>query len=261
MNKTTRYKGKETLAYAEYGTARGYPILIQHGMIASIRDFHLFDSLIQAGTRLICIARPGYGQSSPYCMRNMAEWGDIVAELIDELAITQFDVLGMSSGAPYSYAIAHRLPDKARNIFTFSGTPALYDERVLSHWPYPANKDASVGELELLAEELFFSGLSDQDLQRADIVDSRMHHCFGIAQDLKLRCVDWGFTLPELQAPVYMQHSELDDSVPLVTAQITAGLLPNCRLEVRKCGAHFSPEDLEDFIVTTMLPHYERGRG
>ena len=70
-------------------------------------------------------------------MRNIGEWGDIVAGLVDELAIAQFDVLGMSSGAPYSYAIGSGLPDRTRNIFIFSGTPALYDERVLAHWPYP----------------------------------------------------------------------------------------------------------------------------
>lgn len=257
MNKTTKYKDMETLAYAEYGAVGGYPILIQHGLIASIRDYHLFDSLISAGLHLICIARPGYGQSSPYPMRNIGEWGDIAAWLVDELDLAEFDVLGMSSGAPYSYAICNRLPDRARNIFIFSGTPALYDERVLSHWPYPANQDASIDELERLAEELFFSGLSDQALQRADIVDSRMNHCFGIAQDLKLRCQDWGFRLAELQTPVYMQHSELDESVPLVTAQMTAGLLPKCRLEVRKQGGHFSDEDLDAFIRSTMLPHYD----
>jgi pimeloyl-ACP methyl ester carboxylesterase len=255
MNKTTRYKDGETLAYAEYGTVSGYPILIQHGLIASIRDSYLFDSLIQAGTRLICIARPGYGQSSPYSMRNIGEWGDIVAALVDELAITQFDVLGMSSGAPYSYAIGSRLPERARNIFIFSGTPALYDERVLAHWPYPANKDVSISELQQLAEDLFFAGIAPEDLLRADIVDSRMNHCFGIGQDLKLRCVDWGFTLAELRTPVYMRHSDSDEAVPLITAQITAGLLPNCRLEVRTQGPHFSDEALDEFIRSTVLPH------
>jgi hypothetical protein len=49
---------------------------------ASITDYHLFDRLIEAGTRLICIARPGYGESSRYVMINMAEWGDIVAVLV-----------------------------------------------------------------------------------------------------------------------------------------------------------------------------------
>ncbi len=104
MTKTTRYKDGQILSYAEYGDKRGYPILIQHGLIASIRDYHLFDALINAGARVICIARPGYGESSPYRMRNIAEWGELISVLVDELEIAQFDVLGMSSGAPYSYA-------------------------------------------------------------------------------------------------------------------------------------------------------------
>ena len=69
-------------------------------MIASIRDYLLFDRLIELGTHLICIARPGYGNSSPYKMNNMAEWGELIAILANELKLPQFDILGMSSGAP-----------------------------------------------------------------------------------------------------------------------------------------------------------------
>jgi hypothetical protein len=35
---------------------------------------------------------------------------------VDELKISQFDVLGISSGAPYSYAIGYKLPVKAQDI-------------------------------------------------------------------------------------------------------------------------------------------------
>jgi hypothetical protein len=42
-------------------------------LIASITDHHLFDRLLAAGIRLICIARPGYGESSPYVMANLGE--------------------------------------------------------------------------------------------------------------------------------------------------------------------------------------------
>lgn len=256
MTKTTRYKDGQILSYAEYGDKRGYPILIQHGLIASIRDYHLFDALINAGARVICIARPGYGESSPYRMRNIAEWGELISVLVDELEIAQFDVLGMSSGAPYSYAIGSRLPDSVRNIFIFSGTPALFDAAVLALWPYPANKDASIGELEEIAGNLFFSGLTREDLKRSDVRDSMMHNCFGIAQDLKLRCVDWGFALTEITSPVHMQHSETDEAVPAAAAKLTAAMLPNCRLELRQSGGHFSAEELDSFIRTTMLPHY-----
>jgi pimeloyl-ACP methyl ester carboxylesterase len=241
------------LAYAEYGEADGYPILVQHGLIASIGDYHLFDRLIASGKRLVCAARPGYGESSPYGMKNIGEWGEIVSALVDELRLTSFDVLGMSSGAPYSYSIGHALPDKVRSIFIFSGTPALYDDRVLAHWPYESNRGASMAELENLAHGLFFANLSREDASRIDVKDSMMHHCFGIAQDLKLRCVDWGFDLSDLRPAVHMQHGVADAEVPIIAAEMTSRLLPNCRFEARKEGGHFSNELLDRFIEDTML--------
>lgn len=257
MKQILQYRNGYSLSYAEYGNKNGYPILIQHGLIASITDYQLFDRLLEAGLYLICIARPGYGQSSPYIMNNIAEWGDIVSILVEELEISQFDVLGMSSGAPYSYAIGHKLPGKARNVFIFSGIPALYDQRILSLWPYEVKKNARIAELEMLADELFFSNLSKEDLEKDDIKDSRKNHCFGIAQDLKLRCMDWGFQLSEVKENIYMQHSKADQNVPFVTAEMTAKMLPNCKLEIRENGEHFSDEILDDFIKTVMLQHYE----
>jgi pimeloyl-ACP methyl ester carboxylesterase len=260
MNQFMRYNNGMVLSYAEYGKQDGYSILVQHGLIASIRDHHLFDRLIEAGVHLICIARPGYGESSPYSLSNMAEWGDIIALLVDTLNITQCDVLGMSSGAPYSYAIGRTLSKKVRNIFIFSGIPALYDERILALWPYEVRTHAHITDLEKLSKELFFSNLSTEDLLRNDIRDSMMHDCFGIAQDLKLRCVDWGFDLSEIRMPVYMQHSMQDTEVPFHTAEITATLLPRCLFDVRKSGGHFSDALLDDFIQMSMLEHYKRNR-
>jgi len=257
MNHIVQYKNGNSLSYAEYGEKNGYPILIQHGLIASIRDYHLFDRLIASGTHLICIARPGYGESSPYRMNNLAEWGDIVSVLVDELKLSHFDILGMSSGAPYSYAIGYKLPDKVRNIFIFSGTPALYDDNVLAFWPYEVNKKASITELEKLAHELFFSNLTKEDLSRDDIKDSMMNNCFGIAQDLKIRCVDWGFNLSDIKEYVYMQHSRADNQVPFITAEMTSKLLPNCRFEVKEKDPHFSDEVLDNFIKTAMVENYE----
>jgi pimeloyl-ACP methyl ester carboxylesterase len=255
MKQIVRYKSGNSLSYADYGDRNGYPILVQHGLIASITDFHLFDRLIESGARLLCVARPGYGESSPNIMRNMAEWADIASVLADELELPHFDVLGMSSGAPYSYALGHKFPGRVRNIFIFSGTPALYDDQILALWPYPVNKKASLAELEELAQALFFSHLPEEALLSDDIRDSMMNHGFGIAQDLKLRCVDWGFSLSEVKNTVYMQHGELDPQVPFITAEMTAKLLPDCRFEARKSEGHFSKELLDDFIKNTVVRH------
>lgn len=260
MNQTIQtifYNGENLLSYIDFGQRNGFPILIQHGLIASIRDGALFEQLNNLGVRLIAIARPGYGQSSPYPMAAIAEWGEIVAVLVAKLKLTQFDVFGISSGAPYSYALGYRFPAQARNLFILSGTPALYDQQTLSMWPYPVTRNASLTELEKLAGELFFSNISEADLQKNDIRDSMMNHGFGVAQDLGLRCADWGFALADVTQQVYMQHSRSDAAVPLATAERAAGLLAKCRLRIKETGEHFSQELLNEFITTVMAHHYQ----
>ena len=258
MEQTLRYANGHVLSFAECGDKNGYPILIQHGLIASISDFDLFDRLVESGYRLIGIARPGYGESSPHTMADMAEWGKIVSVLVDKLQLSEFDILGMSSGAPYSYAIAFHLPDKVRHTFIFSGIPALYDPEILSFWPYAVNKHASQAELEKLAFDLFFSNLSPEDSLQNDIRDSMMNNGFGIAQDFKLRCNEWGFRLADVKTFVYMQHSREDLQVPFVTAEMTAHLLPNCRFQIREAGEHFSKELLDNFLATIVTQYRKR---
>ena len=251
MKRILAYRNGERLSYNDFGSPNGYPVLLQHGMVASIADESLFGRLVLAGRRLIAIARPGYGDSSPQPLPNMAEWGQVVSRLAEELGLTRFDVLGMSSGAPYSYAIAHHMPEKTRAVYIFSGIPALYDPGVVAAWPHPLDPGAGISELKALAKQLFFSGLSVDELQSEDVHDSMRNGCYGIAQDLKLRCSNWGFSLAEVRTPVYMQHSRAD--IP-EAAQRTANLLPDCHLEWRD-GAHFSPELLDGFIHKTMLKH------
>jgi pimeloyl-ACP methyl ester carboxylesterase len=249
------YKNGLQLAYLDIGDRNGYPVLVQHGLIASIDDYDLFDRLIQRQVRLICAARPGYGESSPYLLESYAEWGDIVSHLVEELHLPRFDILGMSSGAPYGYSIGYTIPEKVGGIFIVSGMPALYDEGVLAAWPNEPVQDMAMSDLEELAHQLFFSNLTKEDLQRNDLRDSLMNHGFGVAQDLRLRFLDWGFRLSDVQGRVFMRHSKADDSVPFQTAVRTAELLPNCHLELQESGPHFSREVLESFIEEIVLPN------
>jgi pimeloyl-ACP methyl ester carboxylesterase len=256
MKRIFQYRNGNSISYAEYGNENGYPILVQHGLIASICDYHLFESLTKSGIRLISIARPGYGESSPYYMSNVAEWGEIVSILVDELRLSRFDILGISSGAPYSYSIGHKLPYKARNIFIFSGIPVLFDDRVLAFWPYPVDKNADIPSLQKLAHDLFFSNLSQEALSQNDIKDTMKNNCFGIALDFKLRCNNWGFPLSEIEQDVYMQHSKTDDQIPFAAAEITSKLLPRCHFDIRESGGHFSKETFAQFINSTILQRY-----
>jgi len=252
------YDGEHLLSYAEYGRKEGRPILVQHGLIASIEESHLFSRLIKAGMRVICPARPGYGTSSPRVMDNIAGWADIVSSLIEALDMAHFDVLGISSGAPYSYALGYKFPHKVQTVYILSGTPALYDKHVQANWPYPLDPHADMAARQKLAHELFFAHVAPADRAAPAVRDAMMNGGFGVAQDLHLRGRDWGFDLSEMTAPVYMRHSKRDEAVPLAAAEITAKLLPNCRLEVTETDVHFSDEVLDDFIKTSILARGER---
>src|SRR5690606_2160455 len=143
------------VAVNDIGPHAGFPIVVHHGMIASIRDTALFASLVGAGRRVILLARPGYGDSSPVVLPNVAGWGALADAALDALHVGAFDILGISSGAPYAYALAARCPDRTRDVFIFSGTPALYDARVAALWPYPLDTAASLADLQDMAHSLF----------------------------------------------------------------------------------------------------------
>lgn len=254
MMGTVLFQSEIAVSYAEYGEREGFPILVQHGLIASINEGDLFQRLTAAGARVICAARPGYGDSSPYALRNVGEWGAVVTALVEALGLAKVDVLGISSGAPYSYAIAHALPERVRNVYILSGTPALYDDQVQDCWPYPIDPTAGMAEMQKLAYDLFFSHLSPDDREKDPIRDSMRNNCFGSALDLQIRCRDWGFRLSDVKAPVYMRHSRVDESVPFITAELTSRLLADCQMDVRDNDPHFSQDVLDSFISEVIAP-------
>jgi hypothetical protein len=55
-----------------------------------------------------------------------------------------------------------------------------------------------------------------------------------------------------MKPQVFMEHSQTDAEVPLITAALTAKLIPNSQLSVR-AGEHFSPETLDRFIKDIVL--------
>ena len=68
MRQTTLYKNGNSLSYAEYGDKSGFPILIQHDLIASINDYPLFDLLIElpaSSKTYIKSGKPFFSSSNP----------------------------------------------------------------------------------------------------------------------------------------------------------------------------------------------------
>ena len=53
MEQLIDYKDRYQLAFSDVGDKHGFPVLIQHGLIATISDTQLFDRLLDMNVRLI----------------------------------------------------------------------------------------------------------------------------------------------------------------------------------------------------------------
>jgi hypothetical protein len=115
------------------------------------------------------------------------------------------------------------------------------------------NKDASIAEMEQLASELLFAGLSPDDKLMQDIQDSMMNNYFGSALDFRIRGMDRGFKLSEVHQKVLMEHSRLDEGFTAITSK----LLPNCQFCARETEGNFLKKLRDDFINKVMEGSYK----
>src|SRR6185503_12550356 len=113
-----------TLAYAEYGSPRGQPIIHCHGTPSSRVEGELTFSgttAAELGVRIIVPDRPGMGRSDFQPGRRIVDWPNDVLELAAALGLDTFAVLGSSGGAPYAAACGALIPSRIRVVGLLGG--------------------------------------------------------------------------------------------------------------------------------------------
>jgi pimeloyl-ACP methyl ester carboxylesterase len=108
---TVRVGRRRVLGYAEFGDPGGRLVVWNHGTPGARRQIPIVGrrAAERLGIRLVCIERPGVGDSTDHRYRNVHEWADDVATLVDELGHDDFAVVGLSGGGPYALACAAAL--------------------------------------------------------------------------------------------------------------------------------------------------------
>ncbi len=256
MIQTIRVDEGCTLAYTDYGDKKGYPVLVHHGLVGSIIQPDMEERLRGKGVRIISIARPGYGESSVCEMKSYADWAAMMMPLVAALGLSKFDVLGMSAGTPYCYALGALMPDKVQRIFIYSGLPAMCETDVMNTYPnlqnvkkeYAFYRQSSLEQIAKSLYEMYLAPLPEEVLALDDFRDSMANNCLGMAREAKLQSLDWGFVLKDVRQPVFMQHSKTDEEAPFAAAMKTAALLPDCALHTLENAPHFSEETLTAFF-------------
>jgi pimeloyl-ACP methyl ester carboxylesterase len=112
-----------TLACCEVGDPNGPLVIHNHGGPSSRLEARLFaGAASRSRIRLVCVDRPGFGQSTPQRTRTYSGWADDMVTVADVLGYQEFGVTGWSEGGPWALAAAAYIdPHRLRHVSSIAG--------------------------------------------------------------------------------------------------------------------------------------------
>ena len=118
------------LAYRDYGTPTGQPVLYFHeGMGSSLTRPGTQGLAAALNLRVIAAERPGYGQSDPVRTYSFEGVADDMAELCDRLDLKTVRIVGALSGGLSALATAERLGERVEMVLLLSGRAPRTQDR------------------------------------------------------------------------------------------------------------------------------------
>lgn len=245
------YQSKR-LAYQVAGAPAGKPIFINYGLLGSVElPQDLIEQAISANIKLIMLERPGYGSSDFIPMKSYLNWCEIVAQLLDELEVSEFGVIGISAGAPYAYALAHGLANRLTGgVYILNGVPNIQDKEVYAQYPNKARDFYDKiwqASLEDITQEMkkalakytnFFFKLILPKQWKLAINESLKNNGIGLGQTVKLQVSDWGFDLYALEKEVHLWHAKKDPQISFMAVKKMVQKMPNAKLHIQPKNDH-----------------------
>lgn len=281
--KTARLNDGRDLGYAEYGDPTGKPIFYFHGWPSSRLEARNYDEAAsRLGARVISVDRPGIGLSTYARGYTITQWPRDIEAMADGLGIERFAVVGISSGAPYSYACARFIPGRLIGAAVVSGVGPMdipnrgqyiLKDELQAIWlaqraPWLArlvfrylfsriarDPEKALAKLIERVPESDRELLTDPARQAGRgeaLKEMGRHGMRGAVQTIALEGRPWGFTLEEIRMRVHIFHGESDSLVYPVTAHYVAERLPDCELHMYTGDGHFATvlNRAEDVIKT-----------
>ena len=273
------------LEYVRYGDPTGAIVLYFHGTPGSHIELHAAtDEIYSSGLQIIAINRPGIGNSSFQCNRQIVDWPSDVGELLVGLGLgnRKFGIIGFSGGAPYALVCASSLPDRVCRVAIVSGhtslcipgvVPGSEDKSIalLVRRPSLATKAVNVtrrrlyknsdkvisritrkwdvNDRRLIACDPTMRGLLEGSLKQATIAGAQ-----GVVHDARLLGRPWRFELSSIEnIPISIWHGGCDRIATLSMAEYFNARLAGSSLHVDPQAGHVTmfkwhcPEILQEF--------------
>lgn len=249
--KEFKLKNGGKLSYAEYGNSKGKVVFVLGGLLSSIKSNESLDTLPY---RVICLARPGYGLSDYFEMNSVLDWAILLEDFIAYLKVESFNIVGISAGAPYAYALAKHYQTQTEGVYISKGLAAVYRDDILALYDesnvefYEEVKNSSREDIGKKVYDAYMPFFSEEIKNSDDFKDAMSGELLNIGQEVKLQVLPWGFELSEINCPTVLIHGTEDTEVPYVAVKKTTTLIPNARLITLEGIGHFEPQTLEALV-------------
>jgi 3-oxoadipate enol-lactonase len=114
----TIFVGDDEFLVREMGTAEGVPLLLIHGLAgSSLTEWYQVAPKLAVDHRVILIDHRGHGLSAPGDRRfEVEDDSDDIAGVLDNLGVSEVDVVGYSMGGIIAQAFAQRHPGRVRKM-------------------------------------------------------------------------------------------------------------------------------------------------
>jgi pimeloyl-ACP methyl ester carboxylesterase len=258
-----------TVGYADHGDPGDRAVVWCHGGPGSrLEPAVVAGAAHHAGIRFIGIDRPGYGLSTPWPERSIADWVPDGLVVADELGLERFTLVGVSTGGAYALATAAQAPDRVDAVVACC---ALTDMRwregremmasllgpvwdaadraaalavVADQFGADGSKFGEPGDDALVFPEADIEFLTDPANLDAFLAGRVAMFAFGIqgyTDDRRADGVGWGsFDVANVVAPVVVLHGDVDPLVPVAHAEHTAEIVPGAALRIAAGLGHLS---------------------
>jgi pimeloyl-ACP methyl ester carboxylesterase len=273
------------LAVEISGAPDGFPVFLLHGTPGSRSGPKPRSGILyRLGIQLICYDRPGYGGSTRYPGRRVADAADDVQTIADQLGIERFSVVGRSGGGPHALACAALLPDREKSTAVLVGLApsnaagldwfdGMSDDNVREYSTADADQTVLVERLRRRAERTVRDPESLLELVRTQmaepdrrVVDSAVFRRllsqtyaealrdgpYGWIDDVLALRGDWGFALDTITTPVLLWHGKDDTFSPINHTWWLANRIPGAEVQVQTVTAHFGAFEILPRILARL---------
>lgn len=264
---TVRLRDGRAVAYAQYGAPDGVVIVNAHGGLACRLDVASADDAARSvGVRVISPDRPGIGGSDPCPGRTILDWADDVCEVMDQLAVDTFAVMGWSMGGQYAAALAFAIPARVTRLAIIAGALPLTEPGVFAQLPVMDRAYTRLSQrspwvarmcfrtmgLTARAAPRLYGRLAAAELGPADgkvlrdegfdvfarMSAEAMRRPDGVVEDYRAWIRPWGFTPEQIAVPADVWAGENDQLVDAMWQRELADRMKYATLHTRPDG-HF----------------------